>query len=133
MFWAVDPVLTAKQEVRVLSGDGLVGTWNPPDLVSIATSCGSLLALVHSSAVTVIRIQDTSGQVEVLQTLHFSQQVSAIAVLESPKGMSQVRLPCNMISACDLALLSYVFYEQGRSCLTWWPLLQIKHQLWSTQ
>lgn len=107
----------------MLSSDGLVGTWNPPDLVSIATSCGSLVALVHGSTVTVIRIQDTTGQVDSLQTLHFAQQVSAIAVLESPKGMSKVRLPCNMTPAFDLALLSDSVCQHGRSCLTLWPLL----------
>lgn len=74
----------------MLNKDGLVGTWEPPELISIAASCGSLLALVHSSAVTVLSINGTSGQANLLQTLHYPQQVSAIAILESPDGMSQV-------------------------------------------
>lgn len=111
----------------MLSSDGLVGMWNPPDLVSIATSCGSLIALVHSSAVTVIRIQDTTGQVDSLQTLHFPQQVSAIAILEAPRGMSQVRLPCNIVPAFRLALLSDVLREHGRSCLTLCIAVVVRH------
>lgn len=74
----------------MLNKDGLVGTWEPPEIISIAASCDSLLALVHSNAVTVLRIQATLGQVDLLQTLHYPQQVSAIAILEPPDGMSQV-------------------------------------------
>ena len=67
-----------------------MGTWDPPDPVSIAASCGSLLALVHSNAVTVVTVQAASGQVEPLQTLHYPQQVSAVAILESPNHVSEV-------------------------------------------
>ena len=93
----LDAVLTARQEVRVLNKDGLVSTWDPPDLISIAANCCSRLALVHSNAVTVLRINSTSGQVDLLQTLHYPQQVSAIAILESPDCMSQVRLPFSIV------------------------------------
>ena len=89
----------------MLNKDGLVGTWEPPELISIAASCGSLLALVHSNAVTILRIQATSGQVDLLQTQHFPQQVSAISILESLDGMSQVRVPFSVILIIDSALL----------------------------
>lgn len=78
--------------MRILDKEGMVGTWDPPDPVSIAANCGSLLALVHSSAVTVVTVTAASGKVESLQTLHYPQQVSAITILESPKPMSQARL-----------------------------------------
>ena len=116
--WALDAVLTARQEVRVLNKDGLVGTWSPPDLISIAASCGSLLALVHSNAVTILRVSGTSGQVDSLQTLHHPQQVSAIAILESPDGMSQVKLPASMILNFDDASLFNFFDEYGRIMTT---------------
>ena len=78
--------------MRILDKDGLVATWDPPDPVSIAASCGSLLALVHANAVTVVTVKPASGQVEAQQTLQYPQQVSAIAILESANHVSQVRL-----------------------------------------
>ena len=102
----------------MLSKDGLVGTWDPPDLISIAASCGSLLGLVHSNAITVLRIKGTSGQVDLLQTLIYPQQVSAVAILESPDGMIQVRLPFSVTGAFDDALLFGFFDEQCRSVTT---------------
>ena len=77
--------------MRTLDKNGLVGTWNPADTVSIADSSGSLIALVHSNAVTIVTVDSTSGQMDSLQTLQYPQQVSAISILESPKHMSQVK------------------------------------------
>ncbi|KAL3140168.1 hypothetical protein ABBQ38_004444 [Trebouxia sp. C0009 RCD-2024] len=82
-------VQVTEQEVRILDKDALVATWDPPDRVSIAASCGSLLALVHADAVTVVTVKPTSGQVKPQQTLRYPQQVSAIAILEPPNHESQ--------------------------------------------
>ena len=83
---------TFMQEVRVLDQSGLVAVWSASDSFSIAASCGSLIAAAHGDSVTVVSVDVTDGQPTPVRSLHFSHQVSAVAVLELPEALAQVRL-----------------------------------------
>ena len=81
---------TASQEVRVLDNTGLVGAWGSADTLSMAASCGSLIAAARGTSVTVINVDAGSGEPSATKTLHFSEQVSAVALLKMPHAVAAV-------------------------------------------
>jgi len=83
-------VMTGIQAVRILNKTGLVEAWTSPDSLSMAASCGSLIAAAHGNSVTILSVDSASGKPETPQTLHFSQQVSAVTLLEMPEAFLQV-------------------------------------------
>ncbi|DBA73782.1 TPA: hypothetical protein ACH3X2_009751 [Trebouxia sp. C0005] len=76
------------EEVRVLNNTGLIGAWGSADTLSMAASCGSLIAAAHGSSVTVINIDAATGEPNATKTLHFSEQVSAVALLKMPHAVA---------------------------------------------
>ena len=91
--WTVkNHVLAADiQEVRVANQTGLVASWTPSSSLSMAASCGSLVAVAHGNRVSLLSIDRSDGQPLPQQTAQFDQQVSALALLDVPEGMKQVR------------------------------------------
>ena len=81
----------ATQEVRVTNSTGLVANWTPGSSLSMAASCGSLVALAHGDRVSLLDIDPSDGQPSLQQTAHFDQQASAVALLDVSQGMQQVR------------------------------------------
>lgn len=88
-----DTAVVTQQGVHTTNTTDVVATWNAPDPLSIATSCGSLLALAHGHAVTVVKVEAVSGEVTNLRRLQYSQQVSAAALLQGSDGRPEVRSP----------------------------------------
>jgi len=76
--------------VRVLDNTGLVGAWGSADTLSMAASCGSLIAAAHGTSVTLINVDAASGEPSAIKTLHFSEQVSAVALLKMPHDVAAV-------------------------------------------
>ncbi len=81
---------TASQEVRVLDNTGLVGAWGSADTLSMAASCGSLIAAAHGTSVTLVNVDAASGETSAIKTLQFSEQVSAVALLKMPRAVAAV-------------------------------------------
>ena len=79
------------QEVRVTNQTGLMASWSPSSSLSMAASCGSLVAVAHGNRVSLLSIDPSDGQPLPQQTAQFDQQVSALALLDVPEGMKQVR------------------------------------------
>ena len=82
---------THLQEVRILNDTGLVAAWASPSSLSLAASCGSVLATAQGNSVTLINVHPATGRPAVTQTLRFSQQLSALALLELPSTLGEVR------------------------------------------
>lgn len=102
-----------------MSSSGLVAAWEASDLLSIATSHDSLIAMAHGSSVAVVRVDNASGEVVPMHTLRYSQQVSAIALLEQPRDTMQVRFFCTLAAlylACVCQLLKHMRLE-GLACV----------------
>lgn len=76
--------------MRVLDSTGLVEVWGSADTLSMAASCGSLIAAAHGTSVTVVNVDAVSGEPSAVKTLHFSEQVSAVALLKMPHAVAAV-------------------------------------------
>ena len=68
--------------MRVVDNTGLIGAWRSADTLSMTASCGSLIAAAHGTSVTVVNVDAASGEPSATKTLHFSEQVSAVALLK---------------------------------------------------
>ncbi len=76
--------------MRVLDNTSLVGTWGSADTLSMAASCGSLIAAAHGTSVTLVNVDAASGEPSATKTLQFSEQVSAVALLKMPCAVAAV-------------------------------------------
>ncbi len=76
--------------MRVLDNTGLIKAWGSADTLSMAASCGSLIAAAHGTSVTLVNVDAASGETSAIKTLQFSEQVSAVALLKMPHAVAAV-------------------------------------------
>lgn len=82
--------------MRVLDQTGLAAAWAAPYTLSMAASCGSLVAAAHGNSVTLVSVEAATGQPSVTRTLHYAHQVSAVALLDTSQVFPMVNQVCNM-------------------------------------
>ena len=102
--------------MRVLDNTGLVGAWGSADTLSMAASCGSLIAAAHGTSVTLVNVDATSGEPNASKTLQFSQQVSAVAFLKMPHAVAAVS-GLQLSRQCSLATSHVICKYQNKRLL----------------